>query len=175
LLRATMGGDREVVEALLDKGASPNINDMGVTSFLVAAGVGPGSRGGTGLAAATSVGGPVNRDLMELLLAHGADVNAQVTGTFTYSMRVARAPSANEGTTALHVAAQSGRVDIVRYLLEKGARTDIADAEGHKPADLVGVRFEGETGPGVDPATQAGIRATLLEGRRERQSQPDIR
>ena len=137
LLRATMAGDSEVVRALLAKEADPNINDMGLTPFLVAAGVGAGNRGGTGLAAQTSAGGPVNMELMELLLQHGADINAQVTGTQTYSMRVSRAPSANEGKTALHVAAESGKPDLVRYLLSKGARTDIADADGKKAIELV--------------------------------------
>ncbi len=137
LLRATMGGDAEVVRALLAKGANPNINDMGLTPFLVAAGVGAGNKGGTGLAAQTSAGGPVNMELMDLLLQHGADVNAQVTGTHTYSMRVARAPSANEGKTALHVAAESGKTDLVRYLLSKGAKTDITDEDGKKPIELV--------------------------------------
>src|SRR5215471_2129972 len=137
LPRATMGGDSEVVRALLNKGANPNINDMGMTPFLVAAGVGPGNRGGTGLAAQYSAGGPVNMELMELLLQHGADVNAQITGTRTYSMRVSRAPSANEGFTALHLAAETGNTDLVRYLLGKGARADITDADGHKAIDLV--------------------------------------
>ena len=68
LLRATMARDPEVVRALLNKGADPNINAMGLTPFLVAAGVGAGNRGGTGLAAQTSAGGPVNMELMELLL-----------------------------------------------------------------------------------------------------------
>ena len=63
---------------------------------------------GTGLAASTSAGGPANMAIMDLLLEHGADVNAQVTGTKTYSMRVSRAPSSTEGMTALHVAAQRG-------------------------------------------------------------------
>ncbi len=137
LLRATMGGDSEVVRALLDKGANPNVNDMGLTPFLVAAGVGAGTKGGTGLAAQTSAGGPVNMELMELLLQHGADVNDQVTGTFTYSMRVARAPSANEGKTALHVAVESGKPVLVRYLLGKGANMQIVDADGKKASDLI--------------------------------------
>ena len=46
LYRATEAGDMEVIRALLAKGANPNINDMGFTPFLVAAGVTPGGRGG---------------------------------------------------------------------------------------------------------------------------------
>jgi ankyrin repeat protein len=125
-----------VVRALLAKGANPNINDMGVTPFLVAAGVNAGVTGGTGLAAQWSAAPPANMELMELLLQHGANVNAQVTGTLTYEMRVSRAPSANEGKTALHVATESGKTDIVRYLLGKGAKTDLIDAQGHKPTEL---------------------------------------
>ena len=138
LFRAAQGNDMEAIGALLAKGANPNINTMGLTAFLVAAGVGPGSRGGTGLAAAGAVGGAANIPLMDLLLQHGADVNAQVTGTKTYSMRVSRAPSSNEGMTALHVAAQAGRTDLVRYLLEKGANTEIVNSDGNKAIDLLG-------------------------------------
>jgi ankyrin repeat protein len=127
LLRAILANDTEVVQALLARGASPNINAMGVTPFLVAAGVGGGGqRGGQTTA------------LLDVLLQHGADVNAQVTGTKTYSMRIARSPSTNEGMTALHVAAQSGRADLVRYLLEKGANPEIADSNGRKAIDLIG-------------------------------------
>src|SRR4029079_14618852 len=34
LFRATMNNDMEVIRVLLDKGASPNIFDMGITPFL---------------------------------------------------------------------------------------------------------------------------------------------
>src|SRR5215831_12379127 len=132
LLRATIANDMEVVQALLARGASPNINAMGVTPFLVAAGVGGGGQRGGGV-----TGGGAAFALMDLLLQHGADVNAQVAGTKTYSMRNARSPSTNEGMTALHVAAQTGRADLVRYLLSKGANPDIADSNGRKPIDLV--------------------------------------
>jgi ankyrin repeat protein len=194
LLRATMANDMEVVQALLAKGASPNVNAMGLTAFLVAAGVGTGTRGGTGLAAAASAGGTANVPLMELLLKHGANVNAQVTGTKTYSMRIARSPSANEGMTALHVAAQAGNTDLVRYLIEKGANTELLDSNGRKAIDLVGSARAGGTpapsattgnaaapaagtppaagagarggpaGGGVNPARTAEIRALLLGG-----------
>jgi uncharacterized protein len=151
LLRATMGADTEVVKALLAKGAQPNINAMGLTPFLLAAGVGTGNRGGTGLAAASSGGGPVNMPLVQLLLDHGADVNAQVSGTNTYSMRISRAPSSNEGMTALHVAALTGNAGLVRYLLGKGANAGIADAGGRKPIDLIGAQKT------VDPATSSTV------------------
>jgi len=129
LLRATMANDIEVVRALLAKGSAPNVNDMGVTPFLVAAGVGGGARG---------AGGPANTALMDLLLQNGADVNARVTGTKTYSMRISRSPSSNEGMSALHTAVQAGRPDMVKYLLEKGINTELLDANGRKAIELIG-------------------------------------
>jgi hypothetical protein len=100
--------------------------------ILVAAGIGNGGRGGTAPTSASSGATP----LMDLLLQYGADVNAQVTGTKTYSMRIARSPATNEGMTALHAAAQAGRTDLVRYLLEKGANPEITDTNGHNAAEI---------------------------------------
>jgi ankyrin repeat protein len=180
LMRAVIANDIEVTRALLDKGASPNIVGMGLTPFLIAAGVGTGGRG-TGLAASTSAGGPADQALMDLLLQHGADINAQVTGMMTYSLRISRAPSATEGMTALHVAAQRGETDVVRYLLEKGANPGLLDASGRKPIDLVGAAGTapvaarggadapaagagagiGLGGRGANPTSAAEIRALL--------------
>jgi ankyrin repeat protein len=171
LMRATISGDVEVVRLLLDKGASPNISAMGLTPFLVAAGVGTGGRG-SGLASATHSGGPVDTALMDMLLAHGADVNAQVTGTTKYSMRISRAPSATEGMTALHVAAQQGRIEEVRYLLAKGAKTDLADGNGRKPIDLVGTQpgaaaaaTSSNLASAAPPAAQASTATRVAETR----------
>ena len=151
LLRATIANDMEVIQALLAKGASPNINAMGVTPFLVAAGAGAGQRGAPGTTSGTR-GGAEAIALMDVLLQHGADVNARVTGTKTYSMRIARSPSTNEGMTALHVAAQTGNADLVRYLLEKGANAEIADSNGRKAIDLVAGAGAGNAAAPANPA-----------------------
>jgi ankyrin repeat protein len=93
---------------------------------------------------------------MDLLLQHGADINAKVTGTKTYTMRISRAPSSNEGMTALHVASQTGRLEVVKFLLDKGASPDVLDANGKKAIDLVGTpRGSGRDGQPVAAAVGA--------------------
>jgi ankyrin repeat protein len=171
LFRATERNDMEVIQALLAKGANPNINAMGFTPFLLAAGVDPGGRGGAA----------ANTNLLDLMIQHGADLNAQVTGTTTYSMRISyHPPPSKEGVSALHEAAQAGKVEMVRYLLDKGANPELVDANGHKPIDVIGgggrvagqgvgqggaAPAAGRGGPGgggaVSPATAAEIRALL--------------
>ena len=172
LYRAAEAGDLEVVRSLLAKGANPNINGMGSTPFLVAAGVTPGAGGGAGGTAAAP-----DTTLLDLMIQHGANVNAQVTGTRSYSMRISYNPPPNkEGTSALHGAAQAGRTDLVRYLLEKGATPELVDANGKRPIDLLdigaaggnvaaGGRGAGGRGGAVNPVTPvtaAEIRALLL-------------
>jgi ankyrin repeat protein len=175
LLRALIGNNTEAVRLLLDKGANPNIYAMGLTPWLYAAGItnvtyneargNAGGRGGAG-----GGGGTPNTAVLDQMIKNGADVNSRVTGAVTYSGRVARVltgdpqnTTSSEGMTALHAAVRSGNVDMVRYLLGKGARTDIKDASGRTPLDVLnGVRAlqpavfagaEGLTKPATDNPT----------------------
>jgi ankyrin repeat protein len=134
VFRAVQLNDQEVLEALLKKGANPNINAMGYTAFGLAAGNGPGGRGG---------GGQANLIMMDMLAQHGADVNATIKGTLSYSFHIGYGNqndgvNSKEGTSALHEAARSGRQDLVKHLLDLGANPNILDGDGQKPIDIVG-------------------------------------
>jgi uncharacterized protein len=149
LFRAVQGNDREVIRALLDRGADPNINTMGYTAFLWAAGVTAGGRGG-GAA-------QVNREVLDLMFEHGANVNMQVTGSQLYSHHpLYQNPPSNEGTSALHAAAQRGDTDLVKYLLDHGANPNLLDAKGRKPVDLIGAASAGPARGGAGAAKGPG-------------------
>ncbi len=162
MLRALVNNDTEVVRALLDKGANPNIIGMGVSPFLLAAGVNP--YGGRGGGAGAAGGIAVNTEILDLMIQHGADVNAQVTGVATYSMRISRSPSDSEGITALHAAVQSGRADLVRYLLAHGARTDIVDASGRTPLDVLNGAPARRAATNADAAGLAPLNLAIPQG-----------
>jgi ankyrin repeat protein len=149
LFRAVQNNDLEVIQVLLAHGADPNINTMGYTAFLLAAGAGPGGRGG-------NAGGQANMQVLDLMIQHSADVNAKVTGTQTYSFNVSRAVANNEGTSALHEAARAARTDLVKYLLDHGAKPDLLDSDGKKPIDVAGVPRAGRGGGGAPAAAAAG-------------------
>jgi serine/threonine-protein phosphatase 6 regulatory ankyrin repeat subunit B len=161
LFRAVQKNDMEVVRALLAKGADPNIVTMGYTPFLVAAGVGGGG-----------TAGPMNRELLDLLVQRGADVNAQVTDTlYSYYTRY-QAPPRREGTSALHDAAQKGSLELVKYLLDHGANPNLRDKDGRRPVDLIGTgataaagagaaKGKGKAAPAPNAANAAEIRSLL--------------
>jgi ankyrin repeat protein len=145
LLRALVNNNMEVARLLLDNGANPNIYGMGISPWLYAAGLTSGvlSTGrGNGSSGATPVA-TVNTEFLDVMIQHGADVNAQVNGANKYSGRVSYAQrdpnftQSNEGMTALHVAVRSQNSTLVRYLLDHGASTNIIDASGRTPLDVL--------------------------------------
>jgi ankyrin repeat protein len=163
LFRAAQLNDIEVVEALLNKGADPNIDSMGYTPFGLVSGSGPNVRGG---------GQTVNLAMMDLLAKHGADVNARISGTLSFSFHNGYANqndgvNSKEGTSALHEAARNGQLDLVKHLIDLGADPNLRDGNGLKPVDVIGkVRAPANPrdkarGPGPSEATSAEIRALL--------------
>jgi len=172
LFRAVQLNDIEVVEALLNKGADPNIDTMGYTPFGLAAGNGPNGRG---------AGPPPNFAMMDLLAKHGADVNARISGTLSYSFHIGYSNqndgvNSKEGTSALHEAARRGQLDLVKHLLDLGADPGVLDGDGLKPVDVIGKgraaaaalangrgggRGRGRGPSGPNEAALAGIRALL--------------
>ena len=136
LLRAAQTFDNDVVRLLLEHGAQVDLpNASGVTPFMAAVGI--GSRTAAGVLGA---GPPENvmklsLETMEILRSAGADVNARITDTTSLTARIARTNTltGRQGQTALFFAVDSGRTQVVRYLLDHGARTDIVDDSGRQP------------------------------------------
>jgi ankyrin repeat protein len=111
-LTAALAGDVAVMRLLLKHGADPTIPTFeGTTALMAAAGV-------NWVFDQTYDEGPAALlEAVQLCHELGMDVNA------VNSM----------GLTALHGAANRGSDDIIRFLVEKGARLDVRDNEGRTP------------------------------------------
>jgi ankyrin repeat protein len=152
LLRSAQTFDNDVVRLLLEHGALVDLpNASGVTPFMAAAGVGTRTGGGV-----LGPGVPDNvislsLETMEILRKAGADVNAHITDVTSLTARIARANTmtGRQGQTALFQAAELGRTEVVKYLLEHGAKVDVVDDMGKSPIDVVegarGGRGEGRS------------------------------
>ena len=111
-LTAALAGDVTVMKLLLKHGADPNIPTFaGTTALMAAAGV------NWVFDQTFDEGQPTLLEAVKLCVELGMDVNA------VNSM----------GLTAMHGAANRGSDDIIRYLVQQGARIDVKDAEGRTP------------------------------------------
>jgi uncharacterized protein len=137
LLRAAQTFDNDVVKLLLARGAKVDLpNASGVTPFMSAAGI--GTRIGSsvlGPGAADNVA-KLSLETMEILRAAGADVNARIADVTSLTARIARdnTMTNRQGQTALFLAAELGRSEVVKYLLAHGAKVDVKDDAGKTPA-----------------------------------------
>jgi ankyrin repeat protein len=109
---AALAGDVTVMKMLLKHGADPHIPTYsGTTALMAAAGV------NWVFDQTFDEGQPALLEAVKLCVELGMDVNA------VNSM----------GLTAMHGAANRGSDEIIRYLVQQGAKTDIKDAEGRTP------------------------------------------
>jgi ankyrin repeat protein len=139
LLRAAQTFDNDVVRLLLEHGALVDLpNASGVTPFMAAVGVGTRTVSGVLGAGPPEKVVALSLETMEILRKAGADVNARITDITTLTARIARVNTltGRQGQTALFFAVETGRKDVVTYLLEHGAKTDVKDDKGRMPMDL---------------------------------------
>uniref|UniRef100_A0A0G4I247 Uncharacterized protein n=1 Tax=Chromera velia CCMP2878 TaxID=1169474 RepID=A0A0G4I247_9ALVE len=116
----------EYVQILLDNGADVNRqNDEENSALTIALRHIPVALRGVAVASTEESFVASVRTVLEILLDRGANVNTR---------------NANS-RTALHEAAQRGVIEIVRFLIERGADLQVRDDQGHTPHD-VAVRLE---------------------------------
>lgn len=133
LIAAAARGDLETVNLLLSRGVDLNVKDKRgysamshaieamyenvVDVLLSRPELDPNCRGLNQRPALLAYVWRDNKERVEKLVAHGADVNAQDA----------------DGDTALHGAAQTGNVEIIRLLLDKGASLNLKNKQGGTP------------------------------------------
>ena len=135
LIKAAFEGDLELVQTVVMKGANVDARDRKKRTALM-------------WAAANG-----HADIVEFLHSKGADVNAKDSDNQTaliYASRKSSVPtmtallengaeanaqSRKRGVTALMIAASNGDEDVVKLLLEHGAKTDLADIFGATAGD----------------------------------------
>jgi ankyrin repeat protein len=133
-LRAALSGDTKIMRLLLERGADPNIATLGgTTPLMAAAGV------NWTVAQTYTVSKEALLEAIQICLEHGADVNA------VNSM----------GINAIMGAANRGSDEIIKYLVEKGARVDVKDVTGRTPVTWAEGVFLASVGAERKPSTVA--------------------
>ena len=152
LMVATLSFDEVAIKALLAHGAEVDApNNFRITPLMAASGMSGSARSGGD--------GPQKEDVqaravrtIDLLLAAGANINARVTMSRTYTAKMTAYIQGrdHEGQTALFAAAESGWDQVTKHLVERGAQAAAVDAEGKLAIDYA--RSPRPSGPG----SQAG-------------------
>jgi ankyrin repeat protein len=155
LLIAVFTHDHEAISTLLERGANPNLRNVyRISPLMYAAGM-----SGNGRAPSGSTGNDIQQRAIksiDLLLDAGADINAQVNDshTFTAKLDTYIQWKDNEGRTALHSAAELGWDLVAAHLVERGADTTLVDAEGKTALDLALEPIPETNRPGRGPSAE---------------------
>jgi len=176
LLRAAIMHDNDALRALLAAGAEVNLpNVMGVTPLMAAGGVGVREPGFGANRAPDFTSKKIESEViasLDLLLAAGANVNAEITDLQSRTARIARINSMTDrqGQTALHQAAGRGWTEVVAYLLAHGANPGVKDTLGRTALNLATTPVQGRPVPNGDKIAEmlkvaaAGGSATARAG-----------
>jgi ankyrin repeat protein len=117
--RAVKASDVTVMRMLLEKGANAGLAiKNGGTPLMLAAGGAPARAEEEEVVDKTGRADTV--EVMKIILDAGADVNAMN----------------DQDNTALHLAAQRGNDPVVRYLITRGAKSDVKNKQGKIPAEI---------------------------------------
>jgi ankyrin repeat protein len=164
LMVATLSYDNAPIKALLAHGAEVDLpNVFQITPLMAAAGMNGSARGS---------GGTLPSDIqvhaletMDLLLDAGANINARVANSRTYTGKMVAYIQGrdHEGQTALFSAAEAGWDKVVKHLIDRGADPTVRDATGKTALDYA--RSPPAPGPGagtgIPSATAANRTATV--------------
>jgi len=151
LLLALINGHYDFAAYLIDQGADPNIADETGRTPLYSA-VDDHTMPDSNLPAPREVDNQLtSMDVVKALLAHGANVNAQLIKQTPYRTKVDRGADTmlTTGTTALLRAAKAGDSDAMQVLLAKGADAKLTTKFGMTPlmaAAGLGTKEEDTTG-----------------------------
>ena len=145
LLRAAIGADVDAARLLLEHGALVDLPSVhGITPLMAAAGHASGRFGDQRPNADQAQARAI--ELIDLFLAAGANINAEITDDSSRSANVGRQPNAvteRKGQTALYGAAKNGWASVVEHLLANGADPNVTDALGKTPVDAALGRIAG--------------------------------
>ena len=144
-LRAAKAGDLPAMKLLLANGADPTLapTRSRINPLMAAAGLGTAEQDTTGRSKTQAQA----IEAIQLLIDQGLDVNAQ----------------ASDGQTALHGAAMQGFDDVIKFLVTKGARPDVADSDGFTPLDVALGKAGGFGFSGREGVVREGTAALLRE------------